>query len=305
MKPKILLTLIFAVSMQFCFSQNEWAPVGAKWYYNEPSSTFLNCVTFDSVQDTIIEGYNCKIIEVKLNNSTLIGEEYLKQSGDSIFYYNYYSGSFHLLYDLSANAGDTINVHITKFKPTKAFFSYDDSITDFRYKIIAIDSIQLSGEWIKRQKISSLNEGDWGFPSGLSDYYILDKIGSLTYFFGKSSITIPEFVTSLLRCYTDTGLAYTNPDWGYDCDIIGISERQEKTDIIIYPIPFKNQFTINSTELIEWLEIYDITGLKVISLFPNKLNTNIDLSEYNQGIYLLKAKSKDKDRIYINKLIKQ
>jgi len=32
-KRKILFTLIFAVVMQVSFAQTEWAPIGAKWYY--------------------------------------------------------------------------------------------------------------------------------------------------------------------------------------------------------------------------------------------------------------------------------
>jgi len=181
MKKNYLLSILLVLFCNFLYSQ--WAPNGAKWYYNEPNSTNPNCITYESIQDTIIQSSNCKIIEVKRNNATLIGKEYIKQNGDSIFYYNYYANSFHLLYNFSSKVGDTINVHLTKFKPTKAFFSYD-SINNFRYKIIALDSIQVSGNWVKRQKVLSLNANDWGFPIAITqEHYILNEIGSLTYFF--------------------------------------------------------------------------------------------------------------------------
>lgn len=210
---------------------NEFAPIGAKWYFNYPNSTSNDYVVFESKKDSTIQGKDSRVIDVRLNNSRLVSREYIHQNGDSIFYYNENYNSFFLLYDFSAKAGDTITVHPAKFKPTKAFFSYDDSITDFKYKILLVDSVQLSGQWIKRQKVTLLKNGLWGFskPDG-KDYYIINKIGSLAYFFGVQSGITPEDKLSICRCYSDSDFEFKNPLWASECDLIdsgGVSSQTE------------------------------------------------------------------------------
>lgn len=198
----------------------EFAPIGAKWYFNYPNSTSNDYVVYESKKDSTIQGKVSRAIDVWLNNSRLVSREYVYQNGDSIFYYNRNCNSFFLLYNFSAKAGDTIIVHPAKFKPTKAFFSYDDSIPDFKYKILLVDSIQLSGQWIKRQKVTLLQDGLWGFskPDG-RDYYIINKIGSLAYFFGVQSGITPEDKLSICRCYSDSVFEFKNPLWASDCDL--------------------------------------------------------------------------------------
>ena len=199
----------------------EFAPIGAKWYYNHPNSTSNDYVVFESKKDSTIQGKDSRVVDVWLNNSRLVGREYIHQNGDSIFYYNDNYDSFFLLYDFSAKAGDTITIHAAKFKPTKAFFSYDDSIANFKYKILLVDSVQLSGQWIKRQKVTLLQDGLWGFskPDG-KDYYIINKIGSLAYFFGIQSGITPEDNPSICRCYRDSNFEFKNPLWVSECDYI-------------------------------------------------------------------------------------
>ncbi|NVO03509.1 MAG: T9SS type A sorting domain-containing protein [Bacteroidetes bacterium] len=287
------LLIVFVLFIPFLGYSQTWAPIGAKWQYNKPASTSLSCVTFESIQDTIIQSNICHILEIKLNNSTLIGKEYIKQSGDSIFYFNYYSNSFHLLYNLSANVGDTINVHTSKFKPTEAFFSFNDSIDNFKYQILSIDSVQISGKWIKRQKVCTLLPNDWGFNCGLSDNYILDNIGSNDYFFGMFPMVIPEFIPSLLRCYTDTVIAYINPSWSIPCDFVGISVNLDKLErISIFPNP-SNGNNININLLIKATADYEI--LNVLGSVVAKgeiLNADkikIDISNIAKGCYFVKV----------------
>ena len=198
----------------------EFAPIGAKWYFNYPNSTSNDYVLYESKKDSTIQGKDSRVINVWLNNSKLVSREYIHQNGDSIFYYNENYNSFFLLYNFSAKAGDTITVHPAKFKPTKAFFSYDDSISDFKYKILLADSVQLSGQWIKRQKVTLLQDGLWGFskPDG-KDYYIINKIGSLAYFFGVQSGITPEDKFSICRCYSDSDFEFKSPHWGSNCDL--------------------------------------------------------------------------------------
>lgn len=274
------------------FSQTEWAPIGAKWYFNRPSSESNDYVVFESTKDSIIQDKNVTVIDVRLNGTNLISQEYLHQSGDSLFYYNSNYDSFFLLYNFSAKAGDTITVHASTFKPTEAFFSYDDSISYFKYKITAIDSIELSGHWIKRQKVTALKAGDWGFFNGSSgDYYILKGIGSLTYFFGRSGYIIPEAKISILRCYHESGFEYKNPIWTQDCDIIS-SIRQKKlinNEIMVYPNPAKEKITLKSPIQISQMNILDLTGRTILQKTCNDFEPSMDIRELKPGVYFIQV----------------
>lgn len=286
------------------FSQLEWAPIGAKWYFNRPSSTTNDFVVFESKKDSIINGKNVRVIDVKLNGSSPISKEYIYQNKDSIFYYNPSYRRFFLLYNFSAKIGDTITVHTSIFKPTKSFFSYRDSIGDFRYKVIAIDSILISSQWIKRQKVTLLKNGMWGFskPDG-KDYYILNKFGSLAYFFGIQSGFSPEEKLSICRCYSESGFDFKNPLWNYDCaDITAIDNDIFVDNGIIYPNPFDNQLNIRTNEPIESVEIFDICGPELQVIYPNNELVVINTSLFKKGCYLFRVTTKC--HIYCEKLIK-
>lgn len=300
---KLILFLILFHSVHL-IAQVEWAPIGAKWYFNRPSSTVGDYVVFESIKDSTIQGKNVHVIDVRLNGTNFVSQEYVYQNGDRIFYFNSNLNSFFLLYNFSAKTGDTITVHSDKFKPTKAFFSYYDSIPYMRYKITSIDSIESSGHWIKRQKVASLKNGDWGFFDGIfSDCYILQGIGSLTYFFGRSGNLIPEEIMSILRCYSEPGFEYKNPMWTQDCDLISaISVNKLIDNDVIFPNPFSNQLNIKMAEPIESIEIFDINGLKLLAVQQNKESVIINTSFLNNGCFLLRIITKH--HIYSKKLIK-
>lgn len=300
---KLILILILFKSVHLT-AQIEWAPLGAKWYFNRPSSTSGDYVIFESSKDSTIQGKNVHIIDIKLNGTNFISKEYIYQNGDSVFYYNSNYNSFFLLYNFSAKVGDTITVHSSKFKPTKAFFSYYDSIPCFKYKIISIDTIEFLGHFIKRQRVASLKAGDWGFYNGSSsDYFILNGIGSLTYFFGRNGNIIPEEVNSILRCYSESGFEYKNPLWTQECDLISaIQENRPNDKFIIFPNPFTNQLNIKIEESIESIEIFDMNGLKVLTSQQRTELVELNTSSLNNGIYLLRITTKH--HIYSKKLVK-
>lgn len=287
-------------------SLKEWAPVGSKWHFNKPSSESRDFVVFESTKDTAIQGKSSHILEVKMNGTVLISKEYISQSKDSIFYFNANTNRFHLLYDFAAKIGDTIVVHKEKFKPTKAFFSYYDSINSFKYKVIAIDSIQISCEWFRRQKVEYLENSSWGFtqPSGGGNDYILDKFGSITYFFGVFPAVYPEQNISILRCYNEAAFEYKNPAWDQDCDIVAdLEEKIPGTNSVqIYPNPCNNQLFINISESILSIDIYNINGLKTVSTGENNGSMCLDISGLKQGLYFLRIKTKHCS--YIKKIIK-
>jgi len=50
MKNLIYFYLVFGCLTSM--AQTEWAPIGAKWYYNQPSSESGNFVVFEALKDS-------------------------------------------------------------------------------------------------------------------------------------------------------------------------------------------------------------------------------------------------------------
>lgn len=229
---KTILVFLLILTNCLAYSQTEWAPIGAKWYYTNPnydysppSSSVIQCVNFESLKDTIIGQKSCRKISVRYcRNSAKIGDLFLHQNKDSIFYYN--GEGFSLLYNFSAKLGDTIVVHDKKFKPIPAFLSYQDSIEYFKYKIVGLDSIDIGGKWYRRQHVASLKPGYWGFKRYPA--YITEKIGSINYFLGRSGGMYPEQAIGTLRCYHDSQMNYKDNECDSECDFTTNSEIIER-----------------------------------------------------------------------------
>ena len=71
---------------------------------------------------------------------------------------------------------------------------------------------------------------------------------------------------------------------------IGTSEFEIST-VNIYPNPTLNSWNINSDYTIENVLVYDVSGKVVMTLTPNTLQTIIDASSLNAGIYFAKIET--------------
>jgi hypothetical protein len=284
--------------------ENEWAPLGAKWYYNEPGSDTMTgnespFISLQSKKDTVIKGRNCHAIDVKFNDTKNISQEYISQSKDSVFYFNPFYNAFFLLYNFSAKAGDTIVVHKNKFKPTKGFYAKNDSIANFKYRIIAVDTLIMGRNIIIRQKVNTVHNGDWGFitahPS--TDQYIYRQAGSLTYFFGSSANIYPEQIPTILRCYSDINLTYKSPEWNLPCNYITGIEELENPDLIkIYPNPVVHSIVLETNEAMSEVRIISAVcnTVSVSKYHPDSNKAEIDLSTFSSGLYVVQIITKSR-----------
>jgi len=299
--------IIFLMIQNICsFAQTEWAPIGATWHYNRPYVTNEQCVYFKSLKDTIIQNNKCRVIEVKINPQSssplMLDKIYLYQQNDSILYFD--TEKFCLLYNFAAKIGDTIIVQNSKFKPSTNFL-YSDSIKCFKYKIIDIDSVAISSIWLKRQKIEALNSDDWGFSNLTTDvFYLVEKIGSLNYFFGQAAITNPEMTPSLCRCYSDNSISYTSSDWNYTCDFTTeIKKEFSDLEYRIFPNPCSDFLNVHSPNPIKNINIVSSNSRIVINRNVNDKNCVLNINSLNKGVYFLQI-STDKNISYF-KFIKK
>ena len=106
-------------------AQTEFAPIGAEWYYTYtfgccPEEHFNRVV---SEKDTIVEGYNCRVLRQYYDNSNIANEKYIiKQEQGKVYYY--YQDQFNLLFDFDAEVNDIVEFTLLK-----------DTILTVRYQI--------------------------------------------------------------------------------------------------------------------------------------------------------------------------
>ncbi len=81
-------------------------------------------------------------------------------------------------------------------------------------------------------------------------------------------------------------------------------DNNEADEVIIYPNPFDNKLSIVSSEKnINLIEVYDNTGVKVISVSPDSREYTIETNTLGKGLYYLKVTNSEGDYT-IKKIIK-
>jgi hypothetical protein len=291
-------------------AQHEWAPVGAKWHYTAPGTGL--CVLMQSTGDTLINDVKFRIVEFRICGANeLFCKEYFYQNGDSIFYYNYYHKSKYLLYNFAAKTGDSVIVHNDAFKVTEIFrFAQyiQDTLNYFKYLIDDVDSVMISGTWLKRQKISTLGNSEIGFYPSFA--YLTEKLGSDLFPIGRH-IAIPTgepFHKGQLRCYSDDKANYVHPDWNHACDyMLSQSANLLMKDIVhLFPNPVvHNYLSITAPSVIKRIIFYNLYGVKIYETYPMAQNPTINLGFVSRGIYLVEITIADKDNPVVKKIIKQ
>lgn len=181
-----------------------------------------------------------------------------------------------LLYDFNAAVNDTI------------FYPHLDS----SYIVItSIDSVLIQGQY--RKRFNHTGAQNTSIPCGIfSGLHYVEGIGDITsglfahwmYFFENSE---------LFRCYEDDLVSYSHFP---NCMLpVGVKELFNKNDIKVYPNPTSNKLFLDFTDLnlatTLNVSLFDISGKKVHSSRMNQMINEIDVSNFNNGLYLLKIES--------------
>jgi N-acetylneuraminic acid mutarotase len=126
----------------------------------------------------------------------------------------------------------------------------------------------------------------------------LNVNGALTYTWSTSStgssITVSPGVTTIYTVSgTDiNGCESSDTITQYVSACVGIKESSSETHFTVYPNPTKGMITIVSDSE-GYLEIFTITGQKILSQEVAKHKTQINLSNWPAGIYVYRLKGKD------------
>ncbi len=115
MKTTLLFLTLFLLSCPFVPGQ-DFAPVGAKWYYGEAFafSGDINYILFTSARDTVILNETCRKITKRHQLGCYLRpeNEYVFSRNDTVFFYEPSFGHFGVLYDFNATAGDSWTIYM-------------------------------------------------------------------------------------------------------------------------------------------------------------------------------------------------
>lgn len=278
----------------------EWAPIGAKWWYNYTGAGInQNYVSLESVGDTTVLGKACRKLEIKEFVAEGIKPYYfeiidfeshlivLHQQGDSIFYLR--NNQFELLYDFSMEPGDTIAVTV----PQQSF-RYHPQDTQIFVRVEGYTTKIIDGQELKVQQRQIAWESGNGFLVGDT---VVEKMGDLTFFLPWKSIEYDAILPYGLRCYQDSTIFYKAVD--IPCDSItplmsGTLPLVQSNDVVLYPNPVPpgtRQIKVEGVQVKNW-DLYDVQG-RLISKEEHRMGDSlieIPIS-LQAGFYFLELRS--------------
>ncbi len=271
----LILTFSFTSSL---FGQN-FGAVGTEWYYSESAGGSCpgNCeyIHYKSVYDTIIDGKTThKITQTyyKYGGDTVFLDPlYVYSQSDTTFKYSFSKSRFLSLYIFNKSQGDTITLD----SPEDLF-----TWTDTTYRLVIDTVINVTVNGIALNKYGTTALDDYSFWNG---GYFMDRIGGMDWFFPRAATT-PE-AGGPIRCYSDTQI-----DTSFQtiaCDYIlptSISELTDKYNIEIYPNPTSELISITTSQAVNKIELYDLTG----RLLNTTNYLTLDFSKLTVGQYILK-----------------
>jgi hypothetical protein len=132
-------------------------------------------------------------------------------------------------------------------------------------------------------------------PNGSVDITVEGGSGSYSFLWSNDATTedlLDVEAGSYTVTVTDVNNCATEETYVVEETIISSVENFSAENLAIYPNPTNGLLHINAKngELIQAIQIHDISGKEVLYLIPHTENTNIDLSGYPNGIYLANVK---------------
>ena len=294
MKKIVFILLFIPVSI---LAQVEFAPLGAKWYYNlEANGNILNSHlnTIIAESDTVINGVNCRILQQYRDNvATTANKRYIvKQEQGKVYYY--YDKQFHLLFDFDVKEGDTL---LFTFVYNK--YSYDtmelvDTFLSARYIVTEITSNAQNLKNITTVLVEEDQIIDHQNSILLPVYSYTEKIGFNRDFMPILDNLVHPAVDNfqMLRCYSDDAISYISESWQafhLPCNysvVTTVSNPKDDTNISISPNPFADIIRIVLTEE-SMVKIVSFDGQEVLNTTLLAGHNELSLKDFPKGIYMI------------------
>jgi hypothetical protein len=280
-----IVFIIFCINSSI-YSQ-DFGQVGTKWQYTWENSGSILHIKFESVKDTSINGKTThKIVRDFIGSKSV----YVYQKLDTVFQYSELHNKFFSYLIFNKNKGDTL------------FLEKESSVGIFQYRMVVdtVFNVSIDGITLKKYKVTALDAYKYSLLT--QSGYIIDRIGSLDYFFTQNIFAVGSKYGPL-RCYEDS-IIDTNFTL-LPCDyrnVLSVSEFKNSNEATIktYPNPTCDFLTFEFNEFtnINNIEIYSVDGnlVKLISNIGNVKTHTLSTKDLISGIYLVKIKSNNNNQ---------
>jgi hypothetical protein len=271
--------------------KNEFAPIGAEWYYNyEPDVTLDEGYQKITVlRDTIIGNQSCRFLQVRnIGYSYFYQNYYDYEAGiiilyekDNIVYY-YKNNQFYVLYDFAAKAGDSYNS-----------ISYMPNCSQtYKVGIDSVTFVEVDEQLLKNFHVTLNDSFQTNYIEKIGyNEYCLPQFG-----LGCEILTGPHY-PGPLRCYSDGDIGVYSTNIVSNCDYITSSIKNKIfNDLKVFPNPADTYITISNPSKIKIkkIELIDFSG-RIVQMWDATESTGntLNIQHISPGIYLLKAETED------------
>lgn len=196
MKKSIGILLVLSIAT-FVAAQ-QWAPMGARWYYSASAGglapTGSEYYLYEVTGDTTISGTACSKVSITYfkyqdGDTAYLPPLYTYARNDSVYYFSRYYGKFLLLYDFTAQEGDTLTFPV---EPNAVTGTSD---TTFRVRVESVSDYESGTAVLKKFHTTPLDQ--YSFWGGY-----MEAVGSEFLMLPQPAVLIPEW-DGPLRCYVD------------------------------------------------------------------------------------------------------
>lgn len=289
----------------FAFQLNAQSLIedSAVWYYSGPNGGAVppnsEYYRYSVEKDTTYKGQQAKKIErmhFRYAGDSISWEPlYLFDRNDSVFYYNDHYQRYILLYDFTANVGDTLKFYVPDTTAVQTL-----NLPDSTFRIV-VDSIrmQAQGSLMLRGVYSTQLDGmGYNKRSSSSKLSYVEKVGSLDRMLPQYEIAIPEH-DGPLRCYEDDSIyiKYTNLSTCNYRIISSLEENKQMSSLFtVSPNPINDFAQLEIANVaIQSIELLDIKGRLVKEFHLN--DKKLDFQNVSNGIYFLKVRTQDNEEM--------
>ncbi len=294
MKRFILLCALLFTGLSIYSQTNEFAPVGAKWWYDFdgglPFETPSGYYSIECVKDTVYNDIACKYLKSYsvIDGATIDNEDFfLYQNEDTIFYLidtllgDKNDTAFKVLYIFNAEIEATWPVGYGDYTGVSMATPCMDDEANYlvvdAYSFETINGVELK----KISYHTDFSESD--------SYWVME--GNAYEIFGSTSYLLPlpllclteDYYPSKLRCYEDKNIGLVKLTEEDYCEVI-TSVTDESMDFKVYP--YNNGVQIKTAYQEYLTYIYNLQGQLIYS--NNHANsTFINLDGFSAGLYII------------------
>jgi hypothetical protein len=303
MKNLITLILVF---VSFDIIAQDFAPIGAKWYYTEgfAFSGDIGYLKLESIKDTLFQGHNCKLLAktgfLECSNRSDIEIVYSQDS--TVYFWDNDFNEFQKLYSFKSAKDSSWSIKI------KNNNNDTDTIS------VVVDSVTYTMILDKAYKVLNVTYYPKYKGVDIPFYYsskIVYSIGDFSYLFNLYPVSFmicDMNYSGGLRCYEDSQFGFYSTGIADSCDYTykwtGIENKKGQLfEPIIFPNPTQGIVHIDCQDNVFYkASLLDNTG-RLIASSKYIGTTTFDISSLPNGLYCILIQN-DKGKMITNKVIK-